>query len=459
MPLPNLLKKERFQIKTHLCPRDMKTSVVILLALVFTIFIFIIYETTHFQPTTSFSKTQQHDHELIDHQHRINDPLQQHNQQRDDEKTEQEEATESRSMIKDTESLKIIENNKNSKHQKQKQKQQPPLLNGVIMYLYGGRWYDYFVNNALPRLDEYFVSCFPYPVLVFHEDAPDAQKQAIIRALPKGQNSMKKRMLLDRQQQESPQRQQREDGQSSSLVRFDDVSEIWKNLPPQVSLSKLKTWLNDPLQKKFQGRGYRIMCRFWAGLVWLRKSLDEFEYYWRLDTDSILTRPVLIDPFRLVFLQKKCVYGFNRLKGENPHVATNMFETFKSFLKLEVEGGHLTSDQERECIRFVTVRSDGGSEKSGKFWAPMYYNNFEMGTMQLKRSDPYQRFFRFIDENEPFGIFRYRWGDAPLHTLGILVAQGCSTRLFCNVTFSEVPYRHAVTRIPAMVSNSEKCQN
>ena len=140
-----------------------------------------------------------------------------------------------------------------------------------------------------------------------------------------------------------------------------------------------------------------------------------------------------------------------------------MFETFKKFLKNEVEEGHLTNEQEQQCIRFVTIRSDGilppqSSSINPKFWAPMYYNNFEMGTMKLKRSEPYQRFFKFVDEQEPFGIFRYRWGDAPLHTLGILIAEKCSTKSFCNVTFNQVPYRHAVTRIPPLLERKEKCQ-
>lgn len=339
-----------------------------------------------------------------------------------------------------------------------KNKRRQPLLNGVILYLYGGRWNDYFVNSALPRLDEYFLSCYPYPVIVFHEGATDKEKQGIIRALPKGQQA------FSAWNSASSVPSSWSSTTTKSLVAFDDVSSVWKNLPRQISEEKLKLWLSDPVQRKFQGRGYRIMCRFWHGLVWLRSSLDEFEYYWRLDTDSILTRPVVIDPFVLVFKQQKCVYGFNRLKGENPHVSTGLFETFKKFLTSEVDSGFLNEKEHDECIRFVTVRSDGGKTSvpssavgGASWWAPMYYNNFEMGTLELKRSEPYQRFFRWVDENEPFGIFRYRWGDAPLHTLGILVAQKCSIEKFCNVTFSQVPYRHAVTKIPPLLQRVDKC--
>ncbi|KEG08120.1 hypothetical protein DQ04_07971030 [Trypanosoma grayi] len=51
----------------------------------------------------------------------------------------------------------------------------------------------------------------------------------------------------------------------------------------------------------------------------------------------------------------------------------------------------------------------------------MYYNNFELGTMALKRHPLYMSLFRFLDEEEPRGIMRYRWGDAPIHTLGVEV--------------------------------------
>ena len=415
----------------------MKQTPLLLLIAVFTVFVLIVHITSSSSHSSS-SDTRTHQQQKISSSNgEVKDKSAQtpdhHNQHEEDDKH----------ITTAKLSMKV----KNTNHNKR-------LLNGVILYLYGGRWHDYFVDNALPRLDEYFVSCYPYPVLVFHEDATEKQKNSIIRALPKGQEA-----FLQNRNHENDENNKDE----QQLVRFDDVSSVWKNLPSKISESKLKSWLADPVQKKFQGRGYRVMCRFWAGLVWLRQSLDEFEYYWRLDTDSILTRPVLIDPFRLVFVQKKCVYGFNRLKGENPHVATKMFETFKKFLKNEVEEGHLTNEQEQQCIRFVTIRSDvilppQSSSINPKFWAPMYYNNFEMGTMKLKRSEPYQRFFKFVDEQEPFGIFRYRWGDAPLHTLGILIAEKCSTKSFCNVTFNQVPYRHAVTRIPPLLERKEKCQ-
>src|SRR3989338_10454869 len=82
-------------------------------------------------------------------------------------------------------------------------KKETHLLNGVILYLYGGRWHDYFVQHALPRLDEYFLSCYPYPVMVFHEAATQKQKMSIIKALPKGQQAYSSSASLKHQQEDS----------------------------------------------------------------------------------------------------------------------------------------------------------------------------------------------------------------------------------------------------------------
>lgn len=300
-------------------------------------------------------------------------------------------------------------------------RQAPPRLavRGVLLLLQGGRWgEDYLVRHNLPRLERYFLSCYPYPVIVFHENLPPASRRAISAAVPSANHS--------------------------NGAHFEDVSRFWATLPHGISEDQLRQWMATGDQPRFQGRGYRLMCRFWHGLVWTLPVLNPFEYYWRLDTDAYLTRPVRADPFALM-VQRGCQYGFNRLKGDAPGVVIGLWETF---LKWVAQEPGVTPSALEHVKRFSL-----DPETQSKYLRKMYYNNFELGTVALKRHPLYQSYFQYVDEREPFGILRYRWGDAPLHTLGVeVVLQG---RGVCNFTQEDVGYRHAVKRPPPI--DEQRC--
>lgn len=315
-------------------------------------------------------------------------------------------------------------------------------LRGVILFLYGGRWHDYFVRATLPSLAAYFLRCHPYPVHIFHEGVTAAVKGSIRDALTRH-------------------------GVARPVVDYEDVSDTWKSLPPGVSEQELKTWMQTGVQSKFQGRGYRVMCRFWAGLVWQRSSMDKYDYYWRLDTDSILTRPVIVDIFHHVFIERRCEYGYNRLKGENPFVAERLWDTFVAWARRD----NLSATRWRAVRRFamsdrpnpdpatqlrLAASEHNPSEGELKyFWAPMFYNNFELGSFRLKRDPLYSAFFTYVDTQQPYGIFRHRWGDAPLHTLGVMAV--LSGQGLCNVSQRVVGYRHAVKHPPTVAVPTASC--
>jgi hypothetical protein len=295
--------------------------------------------------------------------------------------------------------------------------QQP--LKAVVLFLYGGRWHSYFLRECLPRLDRYLLRCYPYPLHVFHEGISRDAAAAITAAVP-----------------------------HAPRVDFEDVGWVWKKLPAGVSEGTLDTWM--AAQPKFQKRGYRIMCRFWAGVVWTLPSMDRYDYYWRLDTDSVLTRPVLVDPFAHVFLERRCEYGYNFLKGENPHVAQGLYEAFSRWAQLATRDGVLSAEG---FDRVKRLKQKAIDPNTGKLWTPMFFNNFEMGSFRLKRSPVYQSFFRYVDMNEPYGILQYRWGDAPLHTLGVVAALPWDR--LCNVTQQTVGYRHAAKRLEPLLAESD----
>ncbi|KAH9598118.1 Glycosyl transferase [Trypanosoma melophagium] len=261
--------------------------------------------------------------------------------------------------------------------------QLPATLNGVILILIG-KSTDRFVSDMLPRLEVFFLKRYSYPVHIFYENISDDVRLAISAAIP-----------------------------SAYRVELEDVSRFWGSLPDGISEEKLRTWMSTVSQRKAQGRGYRIMCRFWAGLVWQLPSLDGYDYYWRLDDDSFLTTYVPCDVFQVMHWHQ-CSYGYMYIKKDPPALTKDLWATFQRWAY-----GALTSEE----ISDITDKFVTGNETLGKkkFRAFMYYNNFEVGTIALKRHPLYASMFRFLDVEEPRGIMRYRWGDAPIHTLGVEV--------------------------------------
>jgi hypothetical protein len=308
-----------------------------------------------------------------------------------------------------------------------------PRVNGVILFLSGGRWDSYFHKECLPRLEAYFLRCHAreYPVRIFHEDMATAQQEAIRAIIP-----------------------------SARSTDFENVAYVWKTLPHGIREESLAQWMQAGTQRKFQGRGYRIMCRFWAGLVWRLPSMQSYDYYWRLDTDSILTGLPRVDPLQ-VMQQRGCDYGFNRLKGENPHVAVGLWDAFVAWAREEAvtyaENTTSPSNYKKMPRWFSRVENFAVDPQTRQFWAPMYYNNFELGSMRLKRHPLYNRWFDYVDGREPFGILRHRWGDAPLHTLGVMVVLAAEGWTACNFTKSDVGYRHAAMKPGPMVA--QECRS
>lgn len=71
---------------------------------------------------------------------------------------------------------------------------------------------------------------------------------------------------------------------------------------------------------------YRHMCRFQSGFIWRHPLLDEYEWFWRVDTDITLFCDIQYDIFKFLKENKK-KYGFilsvSEYEGTNPNIMGN----------------------------------------------------------------------------------------------------------------------------------------
>lgn len=250
---------------------------------------------------------------------------------------------------------------------------------GVIVYL--SRECDVpDLRLSLSLLERHFLRRYPYPIIIFHEGLTPASQETLLAA-------------------------------TTAPLSFQQIE---FQLPAAAKGQAI------PVRSKTgHGIGYRHMCRFFSGEIYHHPALSDFEYYWRLDTDSYILGQIKYDVFS--FMRKEgLIYGYLDIFRDEPAV---------------IEGlGALTQEYARDN-RLQTPTLNAAFH-SGTYDGSAYYTNFEISEINFWRSKQYQDYFTRIDQS--LGIYLHRWGDAPIHFLGVSMLLNPS-RVH---RFTNIPYKH-----------------
>ena len=182
------------------------------------------------------------------------------------------------------------------------------------------------------------------------------------------------------------------------------------------------------------GVGYRHMCRFHANTMYTHPMMTELEYAWRLDDDSLLLGPQMPDIFAFMKTHG-LVYGYISIS----HAWSLCMEGLRQ----------LATDFARKHKLKPTFLNNWPGYR-------VFYNNFEISSVSFWRSRMYREFVREVDING--GIFRQRWGDASVKTIGLAVLVPPDK----IQQFDTIGYRHqhhrqfgkSVTPIPRLLSST-----
>jgi hypothetical protein len=235
----------------------------------------------------------------------------------------------------------------------------------VIIYLTRSNNKD--ITNlkySLQLLYKNFNVKFNYPIIVFHEGLNSKIKEDI-------KNNTKMN------------------------IKFEKVV---LSLPTFLSINKIK---NSILRTKTSlfGIGYRNMCRFFSKMLYNMPILKNYDWYLRLDVDSFILNNIDYDIFE--FMEKNnYLYGYVAKIFEPSYVTKNLVKETNNYLK---------------NIKIETASSQ--NPISIKWDHKIYYNNFEISNFKFWRSNKVKQFLEFLDKKG--GIYYFRWGDAPIHTLAI----------------------------------------
>lgn len=279
---------------------------------------------------------------------------------------------------------------------------------------------------------------------------------------------------------------------SDAPMEFGTVDKLDWEFPEQVRESfAFQNALNDQGDRGIlygSEESYHKMCRFYSGLFFKHPLVQKFEWYWRLEPDVEFFCDLTYDPFAEMHRTDK-VYGFTVLLPELYYTVPNLFRYTRSFIrKHELKLGSLwrlftdsykvldTDDElmasrvnydedvdnkvsEKVAIEHMLAEGSGDEEMGlrylvgrAKSKVPLFddkfddeeynlchfWSNFEIARIDVFDNEVYNAYFRYLESKG--GFWRERWGDAPVHSLGL--------GMILNVDdvhyFRDIGYRHSM---------------
>ncbi|QLG72482.1 hypothetical protein HG535_0D01900 [Zygotorulaspora mrakii] len=233
---------------------------------------------------------------------------------------------------------------------------------------------------------------------------------------------------------------------------------------------------------------YHKMCRFYSGIFYKHPLVRRHEWYWRLEPDVEFFCDISYDPFyEMAKTNKK--YGFTVVLPEIYWSVPNLFRYTRAFIRenrvkvgnlwnLFVTNYDILDTDDEELSEFVNHEEDVEPKmsekvaidhmfdtkefdedsmgmhmlirrakskiptKEDKFDNQEYnlchfWSNFEIARIDVFDNDFYNSYFEFLEKSG--GFWRERWGDAPIHSLGL----GMMLDVDDIHYFRDIGYRHA----------------
>jgi mannosyltransferase len=172
------------------------------------------------------------------------------------------------------------------------------------------------------------------------------------------------------------------------------------------------------------------MCRWNSGMFYKHPALKEYRYYWRIEPNVKFFCDVDYDVFRYMEDGNK-TYGFTINLYDAPQSIPSLWPETQRFLA--ANPSYLSDNNMWEWITDDVARPEhtkgGNGYSTCHFWS-----NFEIGDLDFFRGEKYEAYFQHLDRAG--GFFYERWGDAPVHSLGIgLFADAANVHWYVTIPF------------------------
>lgn len=165
---------------------------------------------------------------------------------------------------------------------------------------------------------------------------------------------------------------------------------------------------NETVDFQVKGRaewGYYQMIRFWITQIWVHPAIAPYETVMRIDTDSCFMEP---NPTLPNFATPQAVYH-SQYVGLEPkkEYVKGLWEWNEKWMKSN------DNKMSGNPMFWAYVKNTHELEET----LPLFRTNFELARKSFMQKRDVFKWNEAITEQEPFGIYRHRWGDAVVRFL------------------------------------------
>ena len=246
---------------------------------------------------------------------------------------------------------------------------------------------------------------------------------------------------------------------------------------------------------------YHQMCRFYSGKFYKNKLVTKYDWYWRLEPDVEFFCDITYDPFREMAIREK-LYGFTIMIPELYDTVPNLFRVTMSYIhernirlgtlwNLFTTDYHTVNNDLNDITDDMYYRVDSDTTYLDKFINDEYnakqivkdkliidqflregyddnieglvklvkraqdkpplvidkfdnleynlchfWSNFEIAKLSIYEDPIYEEYFNYLESHD--GFWKERWGDAPVHSLGLSLILDVEDVHY----FRDIGYRH-----------------
>jgi mannosyltransferase len=184
-------------------------------------------------------------------------------------------------------------------------------------------------------------------------------------------------------------------------------------------------WINDDLMKESADiltennvqyaamTSYHQMCRWNSGKFYHHPALKDYRWYWRVEPKVHFFCDVDYDVFWYMEDNNK-TYGFVINIYDSAESIETLWPQTQEFLAEHPEYVH-----KNNAMNWLTDTKNRPekTERANGYSTCHFWSNFEIGDMNFWRSEAYEAYFNHLDRSG--GFFYERWGDAPVHSIGL----------------------------------------
>lgn len=233
--------------------------------------------------------------------------------------------------------------------------------------------------------------------------------------------------------------------ETTSELTFETIpKEMW-SWPPDIDQDAAKaSWAKMERQglPHVSQVSYHHMCRFYSGFFYDHPALTKYKYFWRVEPDVSFSCQIPYDPF-LAMRKTDKVYGYTIALWEVGSTCPSLFRTTADFKKEKAipTTSLWTSLMEASWaplpLRWFLMPFFKSRDDTGDGWNHCHFwSNFEIADLDFFRSQEYRSYFERLDQAG--GFYTERWGDAPIHTLGLALFADPKQIHY----FEDIGYRH-----------------